>query len=91
MEITRKEKSEAMTVLVLAIRTTVVENARRDELNLAEVLNAMGQSFASVLVGAYNDKNREIVVSALPDLIRAHYPQWEKIYADHGHRAVDPS
>lgn len=88
MEMTREEKSDAMTRLVYAIRQTVVENARKDELNIAEVLNAMGQSFASVIVGAYEGRNREIVVAALPDLIRAYYPQWESIYAAHGHQPV---
>lgn len=82
---TRPEKSEAMTRLVYAIREATVEPARNGELNLAEVINAFGQAFASILVGAYDKKNREVVVSTFPDVVRAYYPQWEKIYAAHGH------
>lgn len=77
----RPEKSEAMTRLVYALRETAVEPARSGELNLAEVVNAFGQAFASVLVGAYDTKNREVVLTSLPDLVRAYFPQWEKIYA----------
>ena len=78
---TRPEKAEAMTRLVYAIREATVNPARDGELNLAEVINAFGQAFASVLVGAYGQKNREVVLSSFPDVVRAYYPQWEKIYA----------
>lgn len=79
---TRPEKSVEMTALVYAIREATVGPARDGNLNLAEVINAFGQVFASILVGAYDDKNREVVVSTFPDLVRAYYPQWEAIYAD---------
>lgn len=79
----RPEKSEAMSRLVYAIREATVDPARDGNLNLAEVINAFGQAFASILVGAYHDKEREIVVSTFPDLVRAYYPAWEKIYAEH--------
>lgn len=85
---TRPEKVEAMSKLVHAIREATVAPARDGELNLAEVINAFGQAFASILVGAYEPKNREVVVSTFPDVVRAYYPQWEKIYADHAARGV---
>lgn len=77
----RAEKSTEMSVLVHAIREAAIAPARDGNLNLAEVINAFGQAFASILVGAYNPKNREVVVSTFPDLVRAYYPQWEAIYA----------
>ncbi len=80
---TRPEKSEATSRLVYSIREATVGPARDGELNLAEVINAFAQAFASVLVGAYEAKNREVVVSTFPDVVRAYYPQWEKIYAEH--------
>lgn len=86
---TRPEKSEAMTRLVYAIREVTVEPARNGDLNIAEVINAFGQVLASILVGAYDPKNREVVVSTFPDLVRAYYPHWEKIYAAHDTRAGD--
>lgn len=79
----RPEKAEEMSKLVYAIREATVGPARNGELNLSEVINAFGQAFASVLVGAYGDKSREVVLSTFPDLVRAYYPQWEKIYAAH--------
>lgn len=82
LTMTRPEKSEQMSALVYAIREATVTPARDGELNLAEVINAFGQVFASILVGAYGAKEREIVVSTFPDLVRAYYPQWEAIYAD---------
>ena len=83
LTMTRPEKSEEMAKLVYAIREATVGPARDGELNLAEVINAFGQALASVLVGAYDKKNREVVLSCFPDLVRAYYPQWEKIYASH--------
>jgi hypothetical protein len=84
LTMTRPEKSEAMTRLVYALRETVAKPARAGELNISECLNALGQATASVIAGAYGDKkNREVVLSAMPDLIRAYFPQWDKIYADH--------
>lgn len=80
---TRPEKLMEMTVLVHALRETAIKPARDGDLNLAEVINAFGQAFASILVGAYDAKNREVVVSTFPDLVRAYYSQWEAIYADH--------
>lgn len=84
---TRPEKAEQMTVLVGTIRNEIAKQASSGELNLAECVNATAQVFSSVLVGAYDKKNREIVLSMLPDLVRAYFPQWEKIYAAHGHKA----
>lgn len=86
--ITRPEKAEQMSRLVYALREAAAGPARDGDLNLAEVLNAMGQAMASILVGAYEAKNREVVLSFLPDLIRGYFPQWEKIYAEH-ERAAD--
>lgn len=81
LTMTRPEKSEQMTALVYAIREAAVGPARDGELNIPEVVNGFGQAFASILVGAYDPKNREVVVSTFPDLVRAYYPQWEEIYA----------
>lgn len=81
LSITRQEKSADMSALVYAIREATVTPARAGNLNIAEVVNAFGQAFASILVGAYDAKEREIVVSTFPDLVRAYYPQWEEIYA----------
>ena len=88
LSITRPEKREEMAKLVYAIREATVGPARDGGLNLSETINAFGQAFASVLVGAYDHKNREVVLSCFPDLVRAYYPQWEEIYAAHNHRAA---
>lgn len=88
---TRPEKAEEMTKLVYAIREATVSPAREGGLNLSEVVNAFGQAFASILVGAYRDKNREVVLSTFPDLVRAYYPQWEKIYAHHHVLSKEPT
>lgn len=87
LTMTRPEKAEEMAKLVHAIREATVGPARDGGLNLSETVNAFGQVLASVLVGAYEPKNREVVLSMFPDLVRAYYPQWEKIYAAHGHSA----
>jgi hypothetical protein len=58
---TRPEKAEAMSRLVYAIREATVDPARHGDLNLAETVNAFGQALASILVGAYPPKNREVV------------------------------
>jgi hypothetical protein len=84
MEQTRPEKSRAMSELVYALRNAIAERGSTGNLNLAECMNALGQTMASILAGAYDDKNREVVLAALPDLIRAYLPQWDKIYADYG-------
>lgn len=81
LTMTRPEKSEQMTSLVHAIREAAVGPARDGELNIAEVVNGFGQAFTSILVGAYDPKNRQVVLTAFPDLVRAYYPQWEEIYA----------
>lgn len=78
----RPEKSEAMERLVYAVREAMVAPARDGDLNLAEVCLVLANVLASVLVGAYDQKNREIVLSAFPDVVRTSFPQWEKIYAD---------
>lgn len=82
---TRPEKATEMAELVYAIREATVGPARDGGLNLAETINAFGQALASLLVGAYEDKNREVVLSMFPDLVRGYYPQWEKIYAANRH------
>lgn len=86
---TRPEKAEEMSRLVYALRDTAAGPARDGDLNLAEVINAMGQALASVLVGAYEAKSREVVLSFLPDLVRGYFPQWEKIYAEHERADAD--
>lgn len=78
---TRPEKSAAMSRLVYGLREAMRENAVIDELNIAEVVNGTAHFLASILVGAYDSKNREVVVSTFPDVVRAYYPEWEKIYA----------
>lgn len=88
---TRPESSKAMTELVYALRDVVATRAMKGEVNLAEAVNAMAQALASVLVGAYDAKNREVVLSMFPDVVRLYYPQWEKIYAAHGHTATPPA
>lgn len=80
---TRPEKAEDMARLVYAIREATVGPARDGGLNFAETVNAFGQAFASLLVGAYDQKEREIVLSMFPDLVLAYFPQWEKIYKQH--------
>jgi hypothetical protein len=81
---TRPEKVEDMSRLVYAIREATVGPARDGNLNLSEVINGFGQALASVLVGAYDKKNREVVLTMFPDLVRGYFSQWEKIYANHG-------
>jgi hypothetical protein len=85
---TRPEKSQAMSELVYAIREAVVGPAREDDLSIAEVLHAYAHVFASILVGAYKTKNREVILAMLPDMVRSHFPQWEKIYAANPSRAT---
>lgn len=85
---TRPEKAEATTRAVGAMRNVLAKKARAAGLNHAEAINAAAQVFTSILVGAYQtEKDREIVISVLPDLVRAYIPQWEKIYADFGKRS----
>ncbi len=79
----RPEKADEMTRLVHAIRETAVAPARNGELNLTEVINCMGQALSSILAGAYHGKNRDVVMEGFPELVRAYYPQWDKLYADH--------
>lgn len=80
---TRPEKSAAMERAAYAMRNTLAKEAREGELNHAESLNAAAHVFTSILVGCYaTKKDREVVIQALPDLVRAYIPQWEKIYAD---------
>lgn len=78
----RPEKDADIMVLVYALRNKIAEAGRSGDLNLAEVVIAMGQAMSSVLVGAYDPRNREIVLDGIPDLIRACFPQWEAIYRD---------
>lgn len=84
MEHTRPEKSQEMTKLVGTLRNAIADAGRNDGINLAEAVSALAQTISSVLVGAYNAKNREIVLMAMPDVVRAYYPLWEKIYGAHG-------
>lgn len=80
--LTREEKQHEMTVLVHAIREAAIAPARSGELNLAEVINAMGQALASILAGAYDDKKREVVLSMYPDLVRSYFHQWDMIFKE---------
>lgn len=82
---TRPEKAEAMTRIVYELRNVAAKAGREGDLNLAEVLNAFGQAYASVIAGAYNAKSREVILDAIPHLIRAYFPQWDRIYHAHGH------
>ena len=79
---TRPEKSAAMERAAYAMRDTLAKEAQAGELNHAEAINSAAHVFTSILVGAYRtSKDREAVIQALPDLVRAYIPQWEKIYA----------
>lgn len=80
---TRREKAMACNKACYAMRETMAAHARRDGLNHAEALNAAAQVFSSILAGSYSgQKEREIVISAIPDLVRAYLPQWDKIYLE---------
>lgn len=83
LTMTRPEKAKEMADLIYALREASGNAALHGDLNIAEVVNSLGQAFASVLVGAYAQKEREIVLSMLPDLIRASFSEWEKIYSDY--------
>lgn len=76
----RPEMDGSMTEMVQAMRDGMTSIVIRDQLNIAEAVNAIAHVLASVLVGAYSDKEREVVVSTFPDVVRAYFPQWEKIY-----------
>ena len=79
---TRPEKDAAATRLVYALRNAAAAEGRSGELNLAEIINAMAQAMSSMLAGAYDDRNREIILEMLPALIRAYFPRWDKIYSE---------
>lgn len=82
LTMSRPEKAEATTLVVGEMRNALGVSAQKYGLNIAEAINAAAQVFASTLVGAYQEKkDREAVIQALPDLVRAYIPQWEKIYA----------
>lgn len=87
----RPEKADEMTRLVHAIREAAVAPARNGELNLSEVINCMGQALASILVGAYHSKNRDVVMEGFPELVRAYYPRWEKLYAEQAAKTSTPN
>lgn len=77
---TRPEKSIAMTKLVYAMRSAMIDVVTEEQLNIAEAVNATAQLVASMMVGAYgDDKEREMVMSFFPDVVRSYYPQWERI------------
>lgn len=78
---TRPEKSAAMSKLVHALRETMINVVTEEEMNIAEAVNGTAHFLASILVGAYHKKERDVVMSAFPDVVRAYYPEWEKIYA----------
>ena len=83
LTMTRPEKELGMTEAVGEMRNTLAQIALKNELNIAEAVNAAAQVFTSILVGGYSSvKDREVVISALPDLVRAYIPQWEKVYAE---------
>ena len=72
----------AMERAEYAMRNTLAKEAQAGQLNHAEAINAASHVLTSVLVGAYKTtKDREAVIQALPDVVRAYIPQWEKIYA----------
>lgn len=81
MIFTRPEKSDAMSRLVQSLRDSIITSATEEGLNLPETLNATAHLVASILVGAYDKKNQEVVLSTFPDVVRAYFPQWEKIYS----------
>lgn len=78
----RPEKTAEMTALVYALRNKMAESGRSGDLNLAEIITAMAGAMSSVLVGAYDPRNREIVLDGIPHLIRGYFSQWEAIYRD---------
>lgn len=83
LTLTRPEKDHACSQTCFAMRAAMVEHVVANDLNHAEALNAAAQVFSSILAGAYAaPRDREIVISGLPDIVRAYLPQWDKIYAD---------
>lgn len=81
---TRPEKNEAMTRAAHAARNALAKAAREEGLNIAEAMNASAHVMSALLVGAYSTaRDREIVLSAMPDIVRAYFPQWEAIYRAH--------
>lgn len=81
LTMTRPEKTEAMTKLVYGLREVMREVVIGEQMNIAEAVNGAAHFLASILVGAYHEKEREVVVSTFPDVVRAYYPEWERIYA----------
>lgn len=84
---TRPEKAEAMTKLVYDLREAMRKNVIDNDMNLAEAINASAQFVAGILVGAYDKKHQEVVLTTFPDVVREYLPQWEKIYSS---ALVDP-
>lgn len=81
MIVSRPEKHEAMSRAVFATRNALIEQTRAGELNIAEVCMVVASVFAATLAGAYDEKNREVVLSGLPDVVRTCFPEWERIYS----------
>lgn len=83
LTMTRPEKAAAMSKLVYALREVLRETVIAEELNIAEAVGGAAHLLASILVGAYHKKEREVVVSTFPDVVRSYYPEWERMYAGH--------
>lgn len=79
---TRPEKAAGCEQSAYAVRNVLARSAQEHGLNLAETISVSAHAFASLLAGAYPDnaKSQEAVLHALPDVIRAYIPQWERIY-----------
>ncbi len=82
--ITREEKALDMQHLAYALLETMARKVVESELNHAEAINAVAHVLASILAGAYHtDKDRQIVLSAFPDVVDQYIPQWEEINKRH--------
>lgn len=85
---TRPEKQTAILEAAGEMRNALASVAQRNELNIAEAMVAATHSLVSVIVGGYAPgKNRDIVLSAIPDLMAATIPDWERIYSSFKERA----
>jgi len=79
---TRAEKDHASEEAAYAMRSAMAKVAIEHGLNHAEMINATAHVFASILAATYErEKDRDVVLSGLSDVIRAYVPQWQRIYA----------
>jgi len=80
---TRAEKALGTEGAAYAMRSAMAKVAIEHGLNHAEMINATAHVFASILAATYErEKDRDVVLSGLPDVIRSYVPQWQKIYAE---------